>query len=147
MSFGTGPIVSKSEVNMAVCERIRRIRKALGLSQLQFGQNMGLSQGHVGALETNVRRVSDRIIKMISMTYGASESWLRDESGPMWEADRDPRLEHIWRTFKTLDPLLQDCVLQHLDILAAYQKKKTDRDGPVKLPLHSGPDGTADKPR
>ncbi|MDR1389844.1 MAG: helix-turn-helix domain-containing protein [Treponema sp.] len=118
--------MAKSKDSPPVGERIRKVRSELGLSQAQFGRNMGLSQGHVGALETNIRRANGRIIKMISMAYGVSESWLLTGNGLMWETGRDPRLERIWRTFKTLDPLLQELVLQHLDILAAYQEKKAE---------------------
>jgi hypothetical protein len=35
----------------------------------------------MGAIELGTRRVNDRIIKIISMTFGVNESWLKSEIG------------------------------------------------------------------
>jgi transcriptional regulator with XRE-family HTH domain len=116
--------MAKTKTNTAMCERIRQIRKTLGFSQARFGQNIGLSQGHVGALETNVRRINERLIRMLCLAYRVNEVWFRTGEGDMWEPGKDPRMERIWQNFKKLDPFLQECVMQHIDMLASFQEKK-----------------------
>jgi hypothetical protein len=68
--------------------------------------------------------VNDRLIKIISITYAVNEEWLKTGTGAMFDANRDPRLERIWQNFKKLDPLVQDYVMQHLDLLVTYQEKR-----------------------
>jgi transcriptional regulator with XRE-family HTH domain len=116
--------MAKTKTNTAMYERIRQVRKTLGLSQARFGENIGLSQGHVGALETNVRRINERLIRTLCLAYRVNEVWLRTGAGDMWEPGKDPRLERIWRNFKKLDSFLQECVMQHIDMLASCQEKR-----------------------
>jgi hypothetical protein len=71
-----------------------------------------------------MRKVNDRLIKILSITYAVNEEWLKTGAGAMFDDNKDPRLERIWQNFKKLDKLLQDCVMQHLDMLVEYQEKK-----------------------
>jgi transcriptional regulator with XRE-family HTH domain len=119
---------SLPENNDPINQRIGEIRKALGYSQEKFGECLKLSRGHIGDIETYKRQVNDRLIKIISITYAVNEEWLKTGAGAMFDDNKDPRLERIWQNFRKLDPLLQDCVMQHLDMLVDYQEKK-DRSG------------------
>ncbi|GHT88207.1 hypothetical protein FACS1894137_16380 [Spirochaetia bacterium] len=107
-----------------VNQRIGEVRKALGYSQEKFGECLNLSRSHIGAIEANMRKVNDRLRKIIAITYAVNEEWLKTGTGAMFDDNKDPRLERIWQNFKKLDPLLQDCVMQHLDMLVDYQEKK-----------------------
>jgi transcriptional regulator with XRE-family HTH domain len=112
------------ENNDPINQRIGEVRKTLGYSQKKFGECLKLSRGHIGAIETFNRKVNDRLIKIISITYSVNEDWLRTGIGAMFDGDKDPRLEHIWQNFKKLDALVQDYVIKHLDLLVEYQEKK-----------------------
>lgn len=63
--------------------RIKELRKSLGLNQTEFGARLGVAQSTVGGWEGGFREVSDAIIKSIVREFGVSEAWLRDGTGDM----------------------------------------------------------------
>ena len=46
-------------------EKVRAIRKKLGLSQVEFGARMGITQGYVTNIERNIREVNAKLAKLI----------------------------------------------------------------------------------
>ena len=107
-----------------ISRRIGEIRKALGLTQLEFAEGLNISQTHASALERNSRTIHDRIIKMICFTYGVNEKWLKTGKGEMFEKGRDFKLEEVISNFKKLDELLQDYVLKQIRLALEYQEIK-----------------------
>jgi len=103
--------------------RIGEVRKALNLTQQRFAENLKISQSHASALERNSRAVPDRAIKMICLTYGVSEKWLKAGKGDMFEKGRDFKLEEVMSNFQKLDELLQDYVLKQIRLALEYQEK------------------------
>jgi transcriptional regulator with XRE-family HTH domain len=104
-------------------QRVIQIRKALDLTQKKFAEGIELSSSFQSGLEINHRKLNDRLIKMICMTYGVSENWLRTGEGAMFDTKKDPKLERIIRNFNKMDPLLQDYVMKYLDWLVEYYAK------------------------
>ena len=70
-------------------ERIKHIRTYLQLTQVDFGKQIALSQGHLTAMEHNKRDVTDRTIKLIVQEFHINESWLRTGEGDMMAASAD----------------------------------------------------------
>jgi transcriptional regulator with XRE-family HTH domain len=110
--------------NFGINQRVLALRKALGYSQQQFSEGIKLSRSAEAGIEINRRKVNDRLLKMICMTYGVSENWLRSGAGEMFDTEKDPRLERIVRNFNKMDPLLQDYVMKYLDWLVEYYEKR-----------------------
>ena len=104
-------------------QRVVKIRKKMGWTQGQFAEPLKLSTSFQGGIETNHRKVNDRLIKMICLTYGVSETWLKTGQGEMFAVEKDPRLERIIRNFNKLSPPLQDYVVDYLDWLTVYYGK------------------------
>ena len=69
---------------MTIGERVRLLRKELGLNQAQFAEKIGLKQAAIGLYENNQRGVADRIILLICEKYSVREEWLRDGIEPMF---------------------------------------------------------------
>lgn len=65
-------------------ERIKVIRKALGLNQTDFGSKIGVKQGTVAAYESGARIPLDSVIVSICREYNVSERWLRTGEGEMF---------------------------------------------------------------
>jgi len=105
-------------------ERILQVRKALKLSQKAFAEGIKISREYQSAFENNDRKINDRIILIICMTYGVNETWLRNGTGEMFRKETNVRLEKAMRDFEKLDILLQDCILKHIDMLLDFQEKK-----------------------
>lgn len=67
-------------------ERIEELRKALKLSQGEFGERIGLAASGVSGLETGYRAIQERHIKLILSAFpDVNESWLRDGIGDMFK--------------------------------------------------------------
>ena len=64
-------------------ERIKELRKSLGLIQAEFGARLGVASNTISTYETGTRPVAEPIIKSIVREFGVSEAWLRDGTGDM----------------------------------------------------------------
>ncbi|MBO7668351.1 MAG: helix-turn-helix transcriptional regulator [Firmicutes bacterium] len=64
--------------------RIKELRKHLGLNQTEFGARIGVKQTTVAGYEGDNSSVPDAIIKSIVREYGVSETWLRTGAGEMY---------------------------------------------------------------
>lgn len=62
-------------------ERIKQIRKLLGLNQTQFGEKIGVKQGTIAGYETGARVPLDTVITSICREFGINEIWLRTGEG------------------------------------------------------------------
>lgn len=70
-------------------ERIRELRKTLNLTQVEFGERICMSQGHLTSIETGARSVTDKLVKMICMEFGVNETWLLSGEGNMFDDASD----------------------------------------------------------
>jgi transcriptional regulator with XRE-family HTH domain len=66
---------------MTVSERIREVRKTLKLSQAEFARAAFISTGYVTELECGHKNANDRIVRLVSLTFGVSETWLKTGEG------------------------------------------------------------------
>ena len=68
---------------MNISERIKEIRKKLGLKQSEFGEAIGVKEATITSWETGTRKPSDTAITAICSKFGINEEWLRDGVGDM----------------------------------------------------------------
>lgn len=66
-------------------ERIRLLRKELGLNQSDFGNKIGVKQGTVAGYESGARTPLDAVVSSICREFDANEEWLRTGEGEMFE--------------------------------------------------------------
>lgn len=66
-------------------ERVREVRKTLGLTLEKFGERLGVGKGAISAIENNNRNLTDQMAKAICREFGISERWLRTGEGEMTE--------------------------------------------------------------
>jgi len=64
--------------------RLKELRVALHLSQLEFAEKISTTQGHLSDIENNRKKLSDRTIKIICLEFNVSEDWLRHGTGKMF---------------------------------------------------------------
>ena len=115
--------------NTILCRRFGEIRKTLGLTQIEFANDLKISQSHASAIEMGSRKIPERIIKLICFTYQVNESWFKSGKGEMFKKGRDFKLEEVVKNFNKLDELLQDYVLKQIRLALEYQEAK-DREKP-----------------
>lgn len=68
-------------------ERIKTLRKALGLNQTEFGNRLGMSRWAIVNIELDRAPIKPLLIDLICSTFGANKEWLVNGTGPML-ADR-----------------------------------------------------------
>lgn len=73
-----------------VNDRIRELRKLLGLSVREFAKRIGISRGYLSDIENGKVIPPDRILLLISHTFGISYEWLKEGKGEMWEKKEVP---------------------------------------------------------
>lgn len=62
-------------------ERIKELRKELGLSQESFGERLKITKASVSRIESGINNPSDQTIKLICSEFHVNENWLRTGDG------------------------------------------------------------------
>jgi transcriptional regulator with XRE-family HTH domain len=102
---------------MTISKRIRQLRKTLNMSQVEFAKAIFISNGYIAELECEHRRVNDRIIHLISLTFGVSEKWLKSGEGGMFYKTPSEKLQRMINLFNELPPKYQDYVMLQVEQL------------------------------
>lgn len=84
-------------------ERVKEIRKALGLTLEKFGEKLGVGKTAISKIEKDERGVTDQMAKGICREYGVSEDWLRDGSGEMFAPDSEEELKALVKRYGLSD--------------------------------------------
>lgn len=66
-------------------DRIKLLRKELHLTQVEFGETIGITGSGVSQVEANASRLTEAAIKLICATYKVNYEWLVDGLGDMWQ--------------------------------------------------------------
>ena len=74
-------------------ERIRLLRKHLGLTADAFGEAIGIVRSAVSNIESGRRQPTNQLITSICREFNVNETWLRTGEGEMFNAlSRDEQL-------------------------------------------------------
>ena len=106
-----------------VNERITQIRRVLKKTPTDFADALCLSRSYVYELEKERRIVNNRIVKLVSMTFGVNEHWLKTGEGIMFGDPEGKTRRKIEILFDRLRPDFQEYVLRHIDLLLELQDK------------------------
>lgn len=93
-------------------ERIKKLRRALGLTQQEFADRIGSKRTTIAKYETDTNIPSSAVVSLICREFNVSETWLRTGEGEMF----DQREENI------IDRLCAELHASELDaeIIRAY---------------------------
>lgn len=74
-------------------ERIKELRKSLGLTQEKFGERVGLKKSAISQIESGVNGVTDQLRLAVFREFNVNEDWLRTGEGSMFvEPDEDEEI-------------------------------------------------------
>ncbi len=65
-------------------ERIKQLRKELGLTLEKFGEKIGVTKQTVSRIENGINNVTDQMFKSICREFNVREEWLRTGEGEMF---------------------------------------------------------------
>ena len=66
-------------------ERIKELRKALGLTLERFGEALGVGKTAINKIESGQNNVTDQMFKSICREFDVNEEWLRTGEGEMFK--------------------------------------------------------------
>jgi transcriptional regulator with XRE-family HTH domain len=116
----------------SVNRRIKQVRQALRLSQVQFSRVISLSSGYLAGVEVEKRRVNERLIKLICSSFNVNEKWLKTGEDEMFNQNPDESFTKLISLFKELDPKYQAYILKEINLLLEIQdgdsRKQPARD-------------------
>ncbi|MGI6068925.1 MAG: helix-turn-helix domain-containing protein [Blautia sp.] len=73
--------------------RIKELRKNLRMTQMEFGEKIGVKGNTITNYETGLRNPSEAVVKSICREFNVNEDWLRTGEGEMFiEMDRDEEI-------------------------------------------------------
>ena len=78
-------------------ERIREVRKVLGLTLEKFGEKIGMKKNSVSQLENGKNSVTEQVVKAICREYNVDYMWLTTGDGEMFIDTDDDFIERIDR--------------------------------------------------
>lgn len=74
-------------------ERIKELRKTLGLTLDKFGDRIGVGKTAISKIENGDRSVTDQMFKSICREFNVREEWLRSGNGEMFvQMSRDEEI-------------------------------------------------------
>ncbi|MCI8806311.1 MAG: helix-turn-helix domain-containing protein [Clostridiales bacterium] len=139
-------------------ERIKILRKSLGLTQQNFAYRIGMKQNSIALIESG-RNTSDQTILSICREFNVNEEWLRNGKGKMFNQSNNTLLQEIsaeynlddFQTkmvekFLKLDETRRKVISDYIRSLIDTEENQTDKqekiiyDEPklVKMPARGG---------
>ena len=107
---------------MNVLDRIRLIRKELGMNQGEFAEKIGLKQTALSMIELEKVSLTEKNIKLICATFAVNEDWLRTGKGEMFSS-MSPYEKELLDVFGKLTEDTQSFILDMARNLLNRQKK------------------------
>jgi len=104
-----------------VNERIRNLRKTLGLTMEKFGKHLGVGKTAISNIENGNRNVTDQMFKLICREFNVNENWLRTGNGEMFIIPKDETATIVSDLLESTDNTFYNLIL---DIVKTYQNLK-----------------------
>lgn len=78
-------------------ERVKKVRKKLGLTLEKFGEKLGVKKNAISQIETGRNSLTEQNIKAICREFGVDYIWLTTGEGEMFIDSDDDFIEKIDR--------------------------------------------------
>ena len=103
-------------------ERLKLIRKKLGLNQKTFCENLGISQVTYSTYETGRIKPRESVIKAICSVYNVNEVWLKTGEGEIFIDNAE--LKAFNKIVNKLSPQNQKYLLQLAETMLSQQDEE-----------------------
>lgn len=100
---------------MTIGERIRDVRKTLGITQEDFSKKLGTARNTIASYEINRREPMEATIKSICREFNVNYDWLKDGTGEMFDDVPETLVDELAQEFN-LDDLDQRIILGYLKL-------------------------------
>ena len=138
-------------------ERLKKLRKALDLTQQEFADRIGVKRNTIATYEIGRNTPLDAVIASICREFNVSETWLRTGEGEMFLPSPNGVLDElvqkyglstrgkvIVEKFLDLNPDIQEAVAVYIEeVAAAFSDAGTSAPVPVFAPADLRAEHTA----
>lgn len=97
-------------------ERIKELRKQLGLTQEEFASRLSLSRNYIAQIEIGTKVPSERTISDICREYNINEEWLRYGTGEMNKPRTDKLATYLAEISNGNDEFIQDIIEVYMSL-------------------------------
>lgn len=119
---------------MTINERVKEVRKYLGLTLEKFGQPLGLKKSGLSLIENGINNVSEQLIKSICREYSVDENWLRTgNSDKMFSLELDEDAMLVESLLNDVDNPVYELIKKFMKLYSSLDK--TERAVLQKLAL------------
>lgn len=84
---------------MTIGERIKDLRKSLGLTLEEFGKKLGVGKSAISNIENGSRNLTDQMLLSIHREFNVRKEWLRDGIGEMFEPAAADELDALAKEY------------------------------------------------
>ena len=77
-------------------ERLKQLRKELGLTQQEFSDKIGIKRNTFAQYENGRNEPIDAVVRLICSTYNVNEEWLRTGAGEMFVSKNTNMRVQAW---------------------------------------------------
>lgn len=94
-------------------ERVKELRKALGLTLEKFGANLGVTKVAISNIENGNRGLTDQMFLSICREYNVNPGWLETGNGPMFLGESKDTDYTLAAKELSNDPLIVSCLIEY----------------------------------
>ena len=127
---------------MTINERLKLLRKELGLTQIEFGEKIGLKKSAASQVEKDGYSINPRLLQLICSTFNISEKWLTEGKGDIYTSDEEAILDKLAgmydlsesqmifaKQWLQLPATAKDAVVDYIvSVASALQEKKSTKN-------------------
>lgn len=106
---------------MSINERVKILRRELGLTQKEFGEKITVAQSYLTSIENGKRDVTEKILLLICAVYNVNEEWLRTGEGEVFKTE-DDLYEALVDAIGEIDELDKKIIIEYLKLPKEHKK-------------------------
>lgn len=110
-------------MDLELVERLHKLRDYLGLRQGKFAEKIGIPQTTYSTIEKGKSPLHERHIKLICLTFGVSDDWLRNGIGEMFPK-KSPLDDELVSLLNQLSPQGQSIALALIRTLVEQEVRQ-----------------------
>ena len=80
-------------------DRLKLLRKTLGLNQVDFGTRIGIGGTAISKFESGVNAISDTLVLLVCREFNVNEAWLRNGTGEMFTHTSNDLVAELSETY------------------------------------------------
>lgn len=97
-------------------DRIKQIRKDKKLTQVEFGERIGVKGNTITNYENGLRNPTDAVILSICREFGVNEDWLRTGNGEQYLHPDDKLSTYIADIITGDDDFIKDLISAYMEL-------------------------------